>query len=212
MEIVVTIRRAVVDARNDAQAAEEFVARLRNTELMCNSTFVYIVESNYGGHIRAAGILKGMERHGHHYSMRTEVDGIYQKGVWVTDVYKERFVQFNVDLLESDRFRIHDPLVADGERGVTMLMEQMRNMRRIHTQSQDSAVVSREQKFSYHYSGKGRGLKDDLCVALMECTFYFSNFMRDPKLQAAATGIPSAVSAPKYSISTDGLTFYTNYE
>lgn len=168
----------------DTDAAEDFCRRLREKPWAKSSTFVYIVESNYGGTPKAAEIIRRLIKNRPSIAYGEDIHGKHRPGVWVTHEYKERFVQFLQNILRMGSLRFHDDIVSLKEPDVVrqLIITKLRNFRRIYKKvsaSGSSASFSESTKSS-KLTGKGKGQTDDATMALLECLFFLTETLKSP--------------------------------
>lgn len=168
----------------DADAAVDFCNRLRKRPWARDSIFVYIVESNYGGTPKAAGIIRQLVRNKPSIAYGEDIHGKHRPGVWVTHEYKERFVQFLQNILRMGALRFHDEIETRiGEDEVRrLIITKLRDFHRVYKKAPSSSSGSAftESTQSSKLTGKGKGKTDDATMALLECLFFLTETLKSP--------------------------------
>ena len=199
---------AITSTNNDIGETIDFCRRLRDKDWARDSTIIFIVESNYGGHTRAAEFIAEIKpRFQPLKAISEDVEGKSREGIWLTHDYKERMVRFANTELYNDRIAFHTDIVSkscvDPEH---TLIEQMQRFQRVFmkTPTAHSAGLL-EPKLPFKYSGKGNGKKDDVCMSFLECIFFYDRYFLDTGYDARDAGMTIGAAAFDLVVQGEGL-------
>ena len=157
--------------------------------------FVWFIESNYGGPVRAAGMMTELTRWAKSrgvpsMAMEEDIYGHNRPGIWVTHDYKERFVQYANQMLEDNRLAFHDHVVSVSLPDPTaVLVEQLRGFKR-QFYKEPANGTGDDRKIPYRYCGKGTGKKDDVMMTALENWYFANRFLSDPRYMARCGKLP----------------------